>query len=267
MTTNFLHPTTGEYIQHHLGHLELNLRNFTIGNGGFWTINLDTLVLTIIFGALFFALFRFVVTRLSSEHPGKLQNAIEMIVEFVQQTVKDVFHAKDALIAPLALTIFVWIFSLNALDLIPVDLFSRFLFCFGISAHFKLVPTNDPTFTFALSLGVFVLTIFYNFKAKGFSGFTKEILTAPFGAWLFPLNVIFRLIEECVKPVSLALRLFGNMFAGELVFFLIATMPWWIQWTVGGVWSIFHILVIVIQAFVFMMLTIIYLSMAGETEH
>ena len=132
MTNNFLHPTTGEYIQHHLEHLELNLRTFTIGNGGFWTLNLDTLVLTIIFGALFFWLFRFVVTRLSSENPGKLQNAIEMIVEFVQQTVKDVFHGKDTLIAPLALTIFIWVFSLNALDLIPVDFFSRLFFCFVI---------------------------------------------------------------------------------------------------------------------------------------
>lgn len=265
--TNFLHPTSGEYIQHHLEHLELNLHTFTIGNGGFWTLNLDTLIITVIFGALFFGLFRFVVTRLSSERPGKLQNAIEMIVEFVEHTVKDIFHGKDTLIAPLALTIFIWVFFLNALDLIPVDLLSRFLFCFGISAPFKLVPTNDPNFTFALSLSVFVLIFCYNFKAKGLGGFTKEILTAPFGVWLFPFNVIFRLIEECVKPLSLALRLFGNMFAGELIFLLIATMPWWIQWTAGGIWSILEVLVITIQAFVFMMLTIIYLSMAHDSQH
>jgi len=264
MTTNFLHPaTSGEYIQHHLEYLQLNLRTFTMGDGGFWTLNLDTLALTIIFGGLFFGIFRFVVTRLSSEVPGKLQNAVEMTIEFVQQLVKEVFHGKSTLIAPLALTIFVWIFSLNMLDLIPVDLFSRILFCFGIS-HFRPVPTDDPNFTFALSLSVFILIVFYNLKAKGFRGFAKEMLTVPFGKWLFPLNVTFRLIEELVKPVSLSLRLFGNMFAGELIFLLIATMPWWIQWTAGGIWSIFHILVITIQAFVFMMLTIIYLSMAHE---
>jgi len=267
MITESLHPTTGEYIQHHLGHLELNLRTFTLGNGGFWTLYLDTFFLTIIFGALFFGVFRFVVTRLNSERPGKLQNAVEMVVEFVQQLVKDVFHGKSTLIAPLALTIFVWVFLLNALDLIPVDLFSKCLSCFGIHTPFRVVPTDDLNFTLALSFSVFLLVIFYNFKAKGLKGFTKEIFTAPFGIWLFPLNIIFRLIEECVKPVSLALRLFGNMFAGELIFLLIATMPWWIQWTVGGIWSIFHILVIAIQAFVFMMLTIIYLSMAHDSQH
>ncbi|MEI8055308.1 MAG: F0F1 ATP synthase subunit A [bacterium] len=265
MTANFLHPaTSGEYIQHHLEYLQLNLRTFTMEKGGFWTLNLDTLALTIIFGVLFFGLFYFVVTRLSSEVPGKLQNAVEMTIEFVQQLVKEVFHGKSALIAPLALTIFVWILSLNALDLLPVDLLIRILFCFGFAHHFRLVPTDDPNFTFALSLSVFALIIFYNFKAKGFKGVTKEVLTVPFGKWLFPLNVTFRLIEELVKPISLSLRLFGNMFAGELIFLLIATMPWWIQWTAGGIWSIFHILVITIQAFVFMMLTIIYLSMAHE---
>lgn len=265
MTTDFLHPaTSGEYIQHHLEYLQLNLRTFTLGNGGFWTLNLDTLALTIIFGVLFFGLFRFVVTRLNSAVPGKLQNAIEMVVEFVQQLVKEVFHGKSALIAPLALTIFIWILSLNALDLLPVDLLMRVLFCFGFAHHLRVVPTDDPNFTFALSLSVFVLIIFYNLKGKGFGGFAKEMLTVPFGKWLFPLNIAFRLVEELVKPVSLSLRLFGNMFAGELIFLLIATMPWWIQWTAGGIWSIFHILVITIQAFVFMMLTIIYLSMAHE---
>ncbi|CAL7963359.1 ATP synthase Fo complex subunit a [Gammaproteobacteria bacterium] len=265
MTTNFLHPaTSGEYIQHHLEYLQLDLHTFTMGNGGFWTLNLDTLALTIIFGALFFGLFYFVVTRLSGEVPGKLQNAVEMTIEFVQQLVKEVFHGKSILIAPLALTIFVWVLSLNALDLLPVDLFTRILFCFGFAHHFRLVPTDDPNFTFALSLSVFILIVFYNLKAKGFRGFAKEMLTVPFGKWLFPLNVAFRLIEELVKPISLSLRLFGNMFAGELIFLLIATMPWWIQWTAGGIWSIFHILVITIQAFVFMMLTIIYLSMAHE---
>lgn len=256
---SFLHPTTGEYIQHHLEHLR-------IGDGGFLTLHLDTLILTIIFGALFFLLFRFVATRFNSECPGKLQNAVEMLVEFVQQLVNGIIHDDKKLVAPLALTIFIWVFSLNALDLIPVDLLPKFLSFFGVT-HFHTVPTDDPNFTFALSISVFILIIFYNLKSKGFFGFTKEILTAPFGIWLFPLNIIFRLIEELVKPISLSLRLFGNMLAGEIIFLLIATIPWWIQWTAGGIWSIFHVLIIAIQAFVFMMLTIVYLSMAHDSQH
>ncbi|EKE00557.1 MAG: hypothetical protein ACD_21C00328G0005 [uncultured bacterium] len=262
MTTNFLHPTSEEYVQHHLEYLQLDLHTFTLGKGGFWTLNLDTLALTIIFGALFFAIFRFTVIRFNKGCPGKLQNFIEMTIEFIQQSVADVFHGNSSLVAPLALTVFVWVFSLSALDLIPVDL--QHLFGFE---HFRSVPTDDPNFTFALSISVFLLIIVYNFKAKGFKGFTKEMLTAPFGIWLFPFNVVFRLIEEIVKPISLSLRLFGNIFAGELIFLLIATMPWWIQWTAGGIWSIFHVLIIAIQAFVFMMLTIIYLSMAHDSQH
>ena len=259
-------PTVEEYIQHHLAYLQLNLHTFTIGNGGFWTLNIDTLAISIVSGILFFSLFRFVAIRLNKECPGKLQNAIEMIIEFVQKSVTDVFHGNSTLIAPLALTIFVWVFTLNAFDLIPVDLFSRILSIVGLAQYFRAVPTDDPNFTFALSISVFILVIFYNFKSKGFCGFAKTILTRPFGIWLCPLNLTFFLVEELVKPVSLALRLFGNMFAGELIFLLIATMPWWIQWTAGGIWSIFHILIIAIQAFVFMMLTIIYLSMAHESH-
>ena len=260
MVTDFLHPTTEEYIKHHLEHLK-------VGGDGFWALNLDTLLITIIFGALFFAIFRLVAIKISADCPGKLQNAVEMLIEFVQGLVKDICHGHSKLIAPLALTIFVWVFALNALDLIPVDLIPRLLIAFGINTHLRLVPTNDPNFTFALSLTVFALVIFYNFKAKGLGSFTKEVFTEPFGIWCLPFNFIFRLIEECVKPISLSLRLFGNMFAGELIFLLIAIMPWWAQWSAGGIWAIFHILVITIQAFVFMMLTIIYLGMASESQH
>jgi F-type H+-transporting ATPase subunit a len=267
MTLNCLqHPTTEQYIQHHLQYFQLDLRTFTIGDGGFWTLNLDTLSLTIIFGALFFFLFRFVAVRMDKECPGKLQNAIEMIIEFVQTSVKDVFHGDSSLIAPLALTIFVWVFTLCSLDLVPVDLLPRIANLFGIT-HFRPVPTDDANFTFALSFTVFLLIIFYNLKAKGFKGFGKEILTVPFSIWLFPMNILFRLTEEVVKPISLSLRLFGNMFAGELIFFLIATMPWWAQWTAGSIWAVFHILIIGIQSFLFMMLTIIYLSIAQESTH
>jgi len=264
--SDFLHPTETEYIQHHLHHYQLDLRNLTIGDGGFWTLNLDTLSVTIITGILFLALFYFVVKNFKSANPGKLQVAVEMIFESVERLVGEIFHGKSTLVAPLALTVFVWVFLLNAYDLIPVDLIPRLLFCFGIT-EFRALATNDPNLTFALSFSVFLLVIFYNFKSKGAYNLAKETLTAPFGIWLFPVNFIFRIIEEGVKPLSLSLRLFGNMFAGELIFFLIATMSWWLQWTVGGIWAVFHVLIIAIQAFIFMMLTVIYLSMAQESQH
>ncbi len=262
-----LPPQTGsEYIQHHLEHYQLNLHDFTFGDGGFWTLNLDTLLISIFTGLVFLGVFYFIVRKFKSDNPGKLQVAVEMLFEAIDKMVREIFHGKSLLMAPLALTVFIWIFLLNAYDLLPVDLIPRILFFFGVG-HFRDLATNDPNLTFALSFSVFLLVIFYNFKAKGWKNVAKEALTEPFGVWLFPINFIFRIIEEAVKPLSLSLRLFGNMFAGELIFFLIATTPWWIQWTVGGVWAIFHVLVITIQAFIFMMLTVIYLSMAQELEH
>ena len=266
--TGFLHPTESEYIQHHLEYFQLNLRTWTLdGNGGFWTLNLDTLAISIITGVLFLSVFYYVVKHFNAKRPGKLQTAVEIIFESIQQIVKETFHGQSALIAPLALTIFIWIFLLNVFDLIPVDLLPRLAFSlFGI-AEFRVVATDDPNLTFALSFSVFLLVIFYNFKSKGWRNLTKEVFTSPFGIWFFPFNFIFKVIEEVVKPLSLSLRLFGNMFAGELIFFLIAMMPWWIQWVAGGVWSVFHVLIITLQAFIFMMLTIIYLSMAHASEH
>jgi len=261
------HPTEGEYIQHHMTYLQLNLHDLTLSNGGFLTLNLDTLLTSILIGSLFFSLFYFVAKKAQSGVPGKLQNFIEMVVEFVQQLVKDTFHGRSSLIAPLALTIFVWIWLMNFMDLLPVDILSLISNTFGFDdITFRLVPTEDVNLTFALSISVFILVIFYNFKVKGLKEFTKEIFFTPFNRWLLPLNLLFHCIEEIVKPISLSLRLFGNMFAGELIFLLIAALPWWIQWTAGGVWALFHILVITIQAFIFMMLTVIYLSMASNTE-
>jgi len=266
--TDILHPSGADYIQHHLRYYRLDLRTFTIGDGGgFWTLNLDTLIISIITGALFLGVLYFVVRNLNSERPGKLQAFIELVVESVQQIVTEIFHGKSALIAPLALTIFSWIFLLSLFDLVPVDLLPRMVFSLFNIEHFRVVATDDANLTFALSLSVFLLIIFYNFKSKGPRNLTKEIFSEPFGIWFFPFNFIFRVIEEVVKPLSLSLRLFGNMFAGELVFFLIATMPWWLQWTAGGIWSVFHVLIISIQAFIFMMLTIIYLSMAQQSDH
>lgn len=257
--------TPTEYIAHHLEHLALNLKTGQwIDDGSFWVINLDSLAISWILGALFLFLFRFAAVRVTAGTPGKLQNFVETMVDFVQGLVKESFHGECALMAPLSLTIFVWIFLMNFMDLLPVDLIPCFLNLFGVT-HFKVVPTADPNITFGLSIGVFFLVMFYNFKIKGLSGFVKESLTFPFGPWLFPINIMFRLVEELVKPFSLSLRLFGNMFAGELIFVLVAAMlPWWSQWLPGGIWAIFHILIITIQAFIFMMLTIVYLTMAHE---
>lgn len=256
--------TPGQYVQHHLEHLTLDLTTGHIGGNGFWVINLDTLAVSIVVGFFIIGIFCLVAQRATSGVPGKLQNFVEMILGFVQKSVQESYHGKSKLIAPLALVIFLWVFLMNAMDLLPVDLLPQLL-GFADIEHFKVLPTADPNATFAMSLTVFFLIIFYNIKIKGFH-LAKEILTQPFGAFLFPINIIFRCIEEGVKPLSLALRLFGNMFAGELVFILIALLPWWSQWLPGSIWAIFHILVISIQAFIFMMLTIVYLSMAHDTH-
>lgn len=251
--------TSGDYIQHHIEHL-----SFAFPQGGFWAINVDTMVVSIFLALTLSILFRWVAVRMTSGVPGPLQCMIESVVEFVQGSVNDSYHGKSKLIAPLALVVFVWIFAMNAMDLLPVDLVPGILSHFGVK-HFKVVPTADPNATFAMSISVFALVVFYNIRVKGF-GLAKEILTKPFGPWLFFLNLPFRLIEEIAKPLTLGLRLFGNMFAGELIFILIALLPWHVQWLPGGIWAIFHILIITLQAFIFMMLTIVYLSMAHETH-
>lgn len=258
--------TPAEYIQHHLTHWQLDLTTLKIGkNSAFLVLNLDTLLISTVLGVLFCGLFYYIARRLKSGTPGKLQNFLEYSIEAVDGVVKETFHGKSNLIGPLALTIFVWVFLMNFMDLVPVDLLPRIFSLFGVH-HFKAVPTADPMMTFGLSVTVFLLVIFYNFKSKGPIGLAKEIMSRPFGWYLLPVNVVFRLLEELVKPLSLALRLFGNMFAGELIFILVAVMPWWVQWLPGGAWAIFHILIITIQAFIFMMLTIVYLSMAQETH-
>ena len=256
--------TPGEYIQHHLEHLTLNLKTLTIGDGGgFWTLNLDTMFISVFIGIVVFGTLGLVAAR-AQEVPGKLQNIVEIVLEFVGGSVRDIFHHKSTFLPALALTIFLWVFFMNAMDLLPVDFLPRLLSLFGLH-NFKAVPTADPNVTFAMSLTVFALIIFFNIRAKKLHLF-KEMLTFPFGPYLFPINIAFRLIEECVKPLSLALRLFGNMFAGELIFILIAILPWWIQWPPGAIWAIFHILIITLQAFLFMMLTIIYISMAHDSH-
>lgn len=251
--------TTSEYIQHHL-------TNLHVGEG-FWSLNLDTLVISMVIGLVIFGTMWLATRKASAGVPRGLQNFVEMVVSMVDAQVKDTFHGKSELIAPLALTIFVWIFAMNAMDVIPVDLLPLMAKLAGIE-HLKVVPSTDLNATFAMSISVFFLIYFYSFKVKGFVGFSKEIFFAPFGKFplLIPVNILFRVVEDIAKPISLALRLFGNMYAGEMVFILIALLPWYLQWMLGAPWAIFHLLIITLQAFVFMMLTIVYLSMAHESH-
>lgn len=262
--------TAAQYIQHHLTNLQLDVKTWSLGGKGFWTLNLDSLFFSMLLGALFILLFRKVAKSATSGVPGRLQNAIEVVLEFVNTQVKDCFHGRSVLIAPLALTIFVWVFLMNAMDLLPVDLLPRIGSLMGVP-YLKVVPTNDLSVTFALSISVFLLVIFYSFKVKGAKGVFEEFFLRPFGPYPFPWNVLLmpfnlflRLVEEIAKPISLSLRLFGNLYAGELIFILIALLPAWAQWVLGGPWALFHILIITLQAFIFMMLTIVYLSLANE---
>jgi F-type H+-transporting ATPase subunit a len=256
--------TSQSYIEHHLTNL-----TSTSSDGG-WIFHLDSLFFSISLGVLFLWLFYSVAKKSTTGVPGKLQCLVELIVEFVDKSVKESYHGKSQLIAPLALTIFVWVFLMNLMDLIPVDWLPQLAHAVGIE-YLKVVPSTDLNITFSLSLGVFALVIFYSLKVKGPVGFIKELTLSPFNHWLFiPVNFILESVTLLAKPVSLGLRLFGNMYAGELIFILIALM-YSADWMIGllGIglhvgWAIFHILVITLQAFIFMMLTIVYLSMAHE---
>ncbi|KXW58726.1 F0F1 ATP synthase subunit A [Ferrovum myxofaciens] len=250
-------PSSSEYIHHHL-------TNLVIGKG-FWSFDIDTLVTSAVLGLIVFGFMASVARKATSGVPGRTQAAVEILLEMVQTQVRDTFHGESGIVGPLALTIFVWVFCLNAMDLLPVDLVSLLMSSVGVG-HWKAVPTTDPNLTFAMSITVFFLILYYNFKIKKCGGFMREVFTVPFGAKLAPFNLLFRLIEDLAKPVSLALRLFGNMYAGEMVFILIALLPPYLQWVLGAPWAIFHILIITLQAFIFMILTIIYLSMAHESH-
>ena len=243
------------YIVHHL-------TPFSVGEG-FWALHLDTLFFSAVLGGLFVWFFKSVAERVTTGVPGLAQNFVEMIIEFVDQQVKDSFHGDSKLIAPLALTIFCWVFLWNFMDLFPVDLIPGVASMMGVD-YIRSVPSTDLNATIALSLSVFALIIFYSIKIKGVLGFAKELTCQPFGPWMMPFNLLLKVVEEIAKPISLALRLFGNLYAGELIFILIALMPWYIQPVLSFPWAVFHILIITLQAFIFMVLTIVYLSMAHE---
>ncbi|QBR82988.1 F0F1 ATP synthase subunit A [Legionella israelensis] len=269
------------YIKHHLTYLTFDLKNMQLGgNGGFWTLNLDTLFFSFVLGLIVIFLMYAGARRVSTGVPGKLQNFAELMLEFADGQVKDCFHGRNKLIGPLALTIFMWVFLMNFMDIVPVDLFPDIAQLMGLH-YLKVVPTNDLNLTFALSLSVFLLIIFYSIKIKGMKGFVKELTLQPFNNPLFiPFNLLLELVGLIAKPISLALRLFGNLYAGELIFILIALLTLnaassslvanltlgTAQFLLALAWSIFHILVITLQAFIFMVLTIVYLSLAHE-EH
>jgi F-type H+-transporting ATPase subunit a len=258
--------TMSQYIHHHLHNWQFNLHNATFtSTGGFWTLDLDTVSVSLVLGVAFLLFFYLIAKKATISIPKKTQNAIEMVIEGIGKIVKESCRDNQQFVAALALTVMVWVFLMNFMDLIPVDLLPMMMKSMGVH-YFRSVPTADPSLTFALSLVVFILVIFYNVKSKGFFGLSKEMLSKPFGWYLFPINLLQRLVEECVKPVSLSLRLFGNLLAGEIVFLLIATMPWWVEFPLGFVWTMFHLLVIVIQSFIFMMLTIVYCGLAQESH-
>ncbi len=249
-----------EYIGHHLTNLTA-----AVGQGPFWVVHVDSIIVATVLGILTFGVMWRAASKATVGVPGRFQAFVELVYEFVDGQVRDVFHGDRSFIAPLCLTIFVWVLFMNAMDLIPVDFVPKFLALFGVQ-YFKAVPTTDLNTTFALSITVFLLIIFFSFKAKGTGGFLHELFTAPFGShWaLWIPNLLLNIIEMLSKPVSLAMRLFGNIYAGELVFLLIALLPWWVQWLPGAGWAIFHILIITLQAFIFMVLTAVYLAMAHE---
>jgi F-type H+-transporting ATPase subunit a len=267
--------TAAGYVTHHLEHLKAGSET---GFVRFETWHLDTLFFTTVLGLIMLTVFRMAAVRATSGVPGRLQGFIEVLVSFVDDSVKSSFHGNRRFVAPMALTIFVWVFLWNFMDLIPVDLFPILGQLIGLE-YMRVVPSADMSATFALSISVFILILIYSFKGKGAIGFAKEYLTHPFGKnpLLIPANLIINTVELLAKPLSLSLRLFGNLYAGELIFILIALlgMAWtgfnvmslglfFGQLVAGFGWAVFHILVITLQAFIFMTLTIVYLGMAHE---
>ncbi|RPG26247.1 MAG: F0F1 ATP synthase subunit A, partial [Gammaproteobacteria bacterium TMED57] len=268
--------TTADYIQHHLTNLtygQLPDGSWGFAHSaeeaaqmGFWSINVDSMAWSIGLGLVFTFFFRRAAAYATAGVPGGLQNFVEMIVEFIDETTQSIFHHKNDLIAPLAMTIFVWVFLMNLMDLVPVDWLPELAVLLGVS-HMKVVPSTDPNITMAMALTVFMLILYYSVKCKGAMGFIKELTLHPFPSLAaIPVNFVLEFVSLIAKPLSLGLRLFGNMYAGEMIFILIALMfgggvaffifGGVLQW----VWAVFHVLVITLQAFIFAVLTIVYLA-------
>jgi F-type H+-transporting ATPase subunit a len=325
--------TSGAYILHHLTYLQLDLRTWKIveNSTNFWVVNIDSMFFSVVLGLLFVFLFWPVARRATSGVPARWQGFVEISTEFFDSQVKDIFHKKSQFVAPMALLVGFWILFMNLMDLLPVDSLPSAAEAAGIQ-HLRMLPTSDPAITMSMSIGVFLLTFWYSFYSKGFRGVAKEALFQPFGKWLLPINFILKVVEELSKPLSLGLRLFGNMYAGEVIFILLAcltlrfsspaaatpvnfTLFWifaalavvtvallaygkgkwmrgylpilllvgipvatilgplpgisaatYIQILFATAWGIFHMLIIGLQAYIFMVLTVGYLSMAAESH-
>ena len=274
---------SAEYIKHHLTNLtfgkhpeegwKIAENADEIATMGFWAINVDSIAWSLGVGVVFCVLFGLAAGRATAGVPGGLQNAVEMIVEFIDDTVSSIFRHRNTLIAPMALTIFVWVFLMNLMDLVPVDAIPKLAQVLGVE-YMKIVPSTDPNITLGMAFTVFLLIIFFSIKEKGLIGFFKELLCHPFPWYLFPVNFLLETVTLVAKPISLGLRLYGNLFAGEMIFILIALLYGGVTLSlVGGVlqwgWAVFHVLVITLQAFVFAVLTVIYMAQAHDVaeEH
>jgi len=270
----------GGYITHHLTNLTYGKHpedgwGFAetaekAGEMGFWSIHVDSIAWSVGLGIVFCLVFRSAAKRATAGVPGGLQNAVEIIVDFIDDTVSSIFQHRNAIIAPMALTIFVWVFLMNLMDLVPVDWIPKLASVLGVE-YMKIVPSTDPNVTLGMSFTVFLLIIYYSIKVKGLGGFLKELLCHPFPWYLFPVNFLLETVTLLAKPISLGLRLYGNLFAGEMIFILIALLYGGIVLSfAGGVlqwgWAVFHVLVITLQAFVFAVLTVIYLAQAHDTS-
>jgi F-type H+-transporting ATPase subunit a len=275
---DMLYESGTEYVSHHLGFLTFGKLDGHWGFAhsteeaaamGFWAINVDTMLISFMLALGFMGFYYFISRKMTSDVPGLAQNMVEMIVEFVIESVDGAFHAKNKFIAPLALTVFSWVFLMNAMDLVPVDWIplSAQLIAGDSHLYFKAVPTTDINITLGFATTVFLMVIYYSLKVKGPMGFANDFLMHPFPKWyLAPLNLLLELPGFFAKPVSLALRLYGNMFAGEVIFLVIALLGWY-QLPLHFAWAVFHILVITLQAYLFMMLTIVYLNQAHAVDH
>jgi len=259
--------TSTSYIQHHLTFLTKASES-----GGFWSVNVDTVVTSLVLGVVAFGFLWLVARKSTSGVPSKTQAFVEILLDFVNEQVKGIYHGELKTVAPLALTVLVWVLLMNAMDFLPIDVMGLFYQHVLHQHEWRGVPTADVNTTFALSLSVFALMIFYSIKVKGLGGWMHELFCSPFGSnpLLWPFNLLFNAVEYVSKPLSHSLRLYGNMYAGEIIFMLLGL---WAATGVAGTlfggvlhlgWSIFHILIVVLQAYIFMMLTIVYVAMAHE---
>jgi F-type H+-transporting ATPase subunit a len=281
--------TSSEYIKHHLtnltygklpagyhrhgadGHTEvLEHDTWTVAHNGdeaadmgFMAIHLDTMGWSVGLGLLFCVIFARAAKNATAGVPGHLQNFVEVVIDFIDSNVKSIFQHHNPLIAPMALTIFCWVFLQNLMDLVPVDWIPYLAQMFGIH-YMKVVPSTDVNGTAGMALGVFILILYYSIKQKGIGGFAAELAFQPLPKWALPFNLFLEIVGLIAKPISLALRLFGNMYAGEMVFIIISLLPFYIQWVLSVPWALFHILIITLQAFIFAVLTVVYMAMAYD---